>query len=168
MSSLPVDEPVLARASGPWPPDDLEPVAACPVCGAAERSLLWDGLTDRVFGAAPGTWKLMRCAGCASGYLDPRPTLDSIGRAYAVYYTHGGAEAAPRIALHDLRQALANDHLRARWGYDVTPATPAAATSPACCASAARPSTARSATFPPAPAAGCSTSAAAPGPPWPA
>ena len=79
----------------------------------------WQGLTDRVFGAAPGTWRLVRCAGCASGYLDPRPTPASIGRAYDVYYTHGEVEdAAPRVALHDLRQALANDHLRARWGYE--------------------------------------------------
>ncbi len=123
MSSLPVDERVPAGASGQWPPDNLEPVSACPVCGAAERSVLWDGLTDRVFGAAPGTWTLLRCAGCASAYLDPRPTPASIGRAYDVYYTHGDdADAVPRLALHDLRQALANDHLRARWGYDVKPA----------------------------------------------
>jgi len=117
-----VDEPAAARASGQWPSDDLETVAACPVCGTQERSVLWQGLTDRVFGAAPGTWRLVRCAGCASGYLDPRPTPASIGRAYDVYYTHGAVEdAAPRVALHDVRQALANDHLRARWGYERTP-----------------------------------------------
>jgi 2-polyprenyl-3-methyl-5-hydroxy-6-metoxy-1,4-benzoquinol methylase len=27
------------------------------------------------------------------------------------------------VALQDVRQALANDHMRARWGYDVTPTT---------------------------------------------
>jgi len=123
VSSIPVDEPALARASGQWPPDELEAVAACPVCGVTARAPLWRGLTDRVFGAAPGTWELMRCAGCASAYLDPRPTPASIGRAYDVYYTHGEAGPLPRVAMQDLRQALANDHLRARWGYDVKPAT---------------------------------------------
>jgi 2-polyprenyl-3-methyl-5-hydroxy-6-metoxy-1,4-benzoquinol methylase len=118
-----VHEPVPAPAGEQWPPEQLEAVPACPVCGVAERSVLFDGLTDRVFGAAPGSWRLVRCAGCASGYLDPRPTPASIGRAYEVYYTHGEVKgAAPRVALHDLRQALANDHLRARWGYEVEPA----------------------------------------------
>jgi len=124
VSQLPVDESARALADEQWPPDQLEAVPACPVCGVVEGVVLWDGLTDRMFGAAPGTWRLVRCAGCSSAYLDPRPTPGSIGRAYAVYYTHGDAEdVAPPVALHEVRRGLANDHLRARWGYDAAPAT---------------------------------------------
>ncbi|MHB8570738.1 MAG: hypothetical protein ACYC97_11150, partial [Metallibacterium sp.] len=78
----------MSETPRPWPQADLEFVPHCPVCGCAERRLLYKGLTDRVFCVADGAWDLYRCAQCASGYLDPRPTPESIGRAYAGYYTH--------------------------------------------------------------------------------
>lgn len=92
----------------PWPAEDLEAVPKCPVCGNSERSLLHPGLTDRVFQVADGSWDLYRCATCQSAYLDPRPTQQSIGRAYSSYYTHD-AEDHPivrrmgrvRTLLHD-------------------------------------------------------------------
>jgi 2-polyprenyl-3-methyl-5-hydroxy-6-metoxy-1,4-benzoquinol methylase len=46
-----------------------------------------------VFFCAPGMWTMWRCKDCRSGYLDPRPTVETIGLAYASYYTH---EAAPQ------------------------------------------------------------------------
>jgi SAM-dependent methyltransferase len=111
-------------ASGQWPAEDLEAVAGCPVCGDERRSIMRNGLRDRVFGAAPGTWRLMRCAGCRSGFLDPRPTTDSIALAYAKYYTHGDHVAEPTGRLYELRRGLANDYLRARWGYASDPLVP--------------------------------------------
>lgn len=74
-----------------WPDDDLEPVTTCPVCGDERRNALYTGLTDRVFGCAPGRWSLHRCIGCGSAFLDPRPTENTIGRAYNDYYTHSTA-----------------------------------------------------------------------------
>lgn len=71
-----------------WPVDGLERVPACPVCGSETRSILHRGMSDCVFGTAPGRWDLWRCAECASGYLDPRPTPQTIGLAYADYFTH--------------------------------------------------------------------------------
>ncbi|MEW6560287.1 MAG: class I SAM-dependent methyltransferase [Pseudomonadota bacterium] len=111
----------------PWPQADLETVPNCPVCGAASRSLLYSGLSDRVFGVADGTWTLYRCAQCASAYLDPRPTPDSIGRAYTGYYTHA-AEDHPivrrkgriRSLLHD----LINGYQNHRYGVQRSPASP--------------------------------------------
>jgi 2-polyprenyl-3-methyl-5-hydroxy-6-metoxy-1,4-benzoquinol methylase len=101
-----------------WRPEGLERVAACPVCDAAERRELHAGLTDRVFGTAPGVWTLWSCAGCRSAYLDPRPTPDTIARAYeGSYYTHADAPG-PLGAAARARRALANGHLDARWGYD--------------------------------------------------
>jgi SAM-dependent methyltransferase len=57
----------------------------------------------------------MRCRGCRSAYLDPRPTPQTIELAYHSYYTH--VSAAPPPSVGRLRQGLANDHRRARWGY---------------------------------------------------
>jgi len=110
----------------PWPENDLEAVSHCPVCGSNARSLLHKGLTDRVFGVADGQWDLYRCSQCASGYLDPRPTSASIGRAYAGYYTHD-AEDHPivrrkgriRSLLHD----LINGYQNRRYGLKRSPAS---------------------------------------------
>lgn len=117
----------MSETPRPWPQADLEAVPQCPVCGSAERSLLYKGLTDRVFCVADGAWDLYRCAHCASGYLDPRPTAESIGRAYAGYYTHD-AEDHPivrrkgriRSLLHD----LINGYQNHRYGLQRSPALP--------------------------------------------
>jgi SAM-dependent methyltransferase len=71
-----------------WPSGQLQAVPLCPVCHSAARTLLHEGLTDRVFYCAPGRWTLYRCSDCGSAYLDPRPSPASIGLAYARYYTH--------------------------------------------------------------------------------
>lgn len=108
----------------PWPKEELEVVPKCPICGSAQRSLLYDGLTDRVFGVAPGAWTLFRCVGCESGYLDPRPTAGSIGRAYEEYYTHiaeDAPEALPKTPLVRRLHAWINDYINGRYGLKRTP-----------------------------------------------
>jgi 2-polyprenyl-3-methyl-5-hydroxy-6-metoxy-1,4-benzoquinol methylase len=75
-----------------WPADGLEEQGVCPVCGEQRRSEWHAELRDGIFFCAPGTWRMWRCEGCGSGYLDPRPTPDSIGLAYATYYTHAGPD----------------------------------------------------------------------------
>ena len=115
----------MSNPPRPWPQADLEAVPYCPVCGSAERSLLYKGLTDRVFCVADGAWDLYRCSQCASGFLDPRPTPESIGRAYAAYYTHD-VEDRPvvrrkgriRSLLHD----LINGYQNRRYGLQRSPA----------------------------------------------
>jgi 2-polyprenyl-3-methyl-5-hydroxy-6-metoxy-1,4-benzoquinol methylase len=115
----------MSETPRPWPQADLETVPYCPVCGSVERSLFYKGLTDRVFCVADGAWDLYRCAQCSSGYLDPRPTPESIGRAYASYYTHD-VEDHPivrrkgriRSLLHD----LINGYQNRRYGLRRTPA----------------------------------------------
>jgi 2-polyprenyl-3-methyl-5-hydroxy-6-metoxy-1,4-benzoquinol methylase len=63
--------------------------SACYLCGK-QGEVLYRNLTDRFFGA-PGAWTLRKCkdAECGVIWLDPRPTLDEIGKAYHRYYTHG-------------------------------------------------------------------------------
>ena len=115
------EPPVLDAA---WPADGLERVAACPVCQCAERDVLHAGLSDRVFGCAPGKWTLQICRGCRSAYLDPRPTPDTLAMAYRSYYTHGSAgEAAAPGAFQSWIRAGANGYRNAYLGLDRTPSS---------------------------------------------
>jgi SAM-dependent methyltransferase len=111
-----------AAPDGDWPADGLEVVTACPVCGGADREVLFAALRDRAFRVAPGNWTLKRCHECRSAYLDPRPNPQTIELAYRSYYTHGDAAPAPPVGR--LRQGLANDYRRARWGYAQGPIVP--------------------------------------------
>jgi SAM-dependent methyltransferase len=108
-------------ADGEWPAGGLEAVPACPACGSADRRPFFGDLRDRAFRTAPGSWTLVRCNGCGSAYLDPRPTPETIELAYRSYYTHGSGAPPP---VGRLRRGLANDYLRARWGYDEEPLVP--------------------------------------------
>lgn len=68
--------------------------STCYSCGKPGE-VLYRGLTDRLFGA-PGEWTLRKCtdAECGLIWLDPRPAVDEIGKAYRNYYTHGHANHA--------------------------------------------------------------------------
>ncbi len=109
---------------GDWPENGLEAVDACPVCGATARSVLYCDLRDRA-SSAPGAWTLYRCGDCGSGYLDPRPTRETIALAYSGYYTHAAApadEAESRLAT--IRRTLRNGYLNSRYGHSFAPASP--------------------------------------------
>lgn len=56
---------------------------------------LHEGLTDRLYGV-PGQWRMQKCRAeqCGLLWLDPRPTLNDIGKAYAEYFTHDNAAQA--------------------------------------------------------------------------
>lgn len=74
-----------------WPLRGLQRVDACPVCGGSQIDLEHEMLVDHLF-EAPGVWTMYRCRSCESGYLNPRPSRDSIHLAYASYYTHNSNE----------------------------------------------------------------------------
>jgi 2-polyprenyl-3-methyl-5-hydroxy-6-metoxy-1,4-benzoquinol methylase len=107
-----------------WPASELEPVNACPVCGSEKRELLHTGLTDRVFFCAPGEWAMYRCSVCESGYLDPRPTGNSIGLAYQRYFTHDEIVDFRSLSFsRKVRRTLANGYRNWRYGTKCRPAT---------------------------------------------
>ncbi len=114
---------------GDWPEADLEYLGKCPVCGSESRSVAYSGLKDRIFFSAPGTWTSWRCENCGVAYLDPRPTLGSISRAYETYYTH---EAEPSPApkniiarvLGKTRQMVKNSYLNRNFQYKRRPYLP--------------------------------------------
>ncbi|WP_084161695.1 class I SAM-dependent methyltransferase [Methylocaldum szegediense] len=109
-----------------WPEYGIEHVTCCPVCSVQERSLLHQGLEDRIFFSAPGRWNMYRCGGCGCAYLDPRPTLETIGLAYTRYYTHTTAKpnsSEDLTGLRGFRKKLANGYRNWRYGTQYQPAS---------------------------------------------
>jgi SAM-dependent methyltransferase len=98
----------------------LEQVPACPVCGGRHRSVLHEGLEDKLF-AASGRWRLIRCGSCRCAYLDPRPTRETIAAAYVTYFPR--EESGPRQTPPRWREALRNGYLNRRFGYAFSPAS---------------------------------------------
>lgn len=109
-----------------WPSDGLESLGACPICGSPARELLFSGLRDRIFRCAPGSWDLHACRDCGTGYLDPRPTSDTIHLAYQTYYTHKGNLSLPADQLRGrrwLERVLANGYKNWKFGTDLQPSS---------------------------------------------
>jgi 2-polyprenyl-3-methyl-5-hydroxy-6-metoxy-1,4-benzoquinol methylase len=91
-----------------WPLADTEEVRLCPMCDSPQRSLAHDGVRDWAFECAPGSWDYWFCSNCRSMYLDPRPSISSIGRAYSNYYTHGN-EVSDECKYPSFRLRLRNE-----------------------------------------------------------
>ncbi len=93
--------------------DGLEWLGSCPCCRGTDRELLYSGLQDLAFAAAPGTWTMWSCSSCQSAYLDPRLRPDAISEAYRNYYTHYAdagdpfASASGQVSRQRLKQRLA-------------------------------------------------------------
>ena len=111
----------------PWPLADLEHLGACPACDKVERTLLHADLVDNTFFCAPGMWQLWRCGKCQSAYIDPRPTAQTVEKAYKNYYTHGSLDTKidyqklGRIA--KIRRYLSNGYTRKRYACPDEPAS---------------------------------------------
>ena len=110
-----------------WPMEGIETLGYCPVCGSPARHMLHESLTDSTFGVAPGEWNLQQCANCKSAYLDPRPTRETVGLAYADYYTHVQPVqfvrgAVPKSAFRQLTRRIGNGYLNVSYGTAYQPA----------------------------------------------
>ena len=117
------DTPIPAQ--NVWPPQDLAPQPSCPACGGSRAQTFLDGLTDKVFSAAPGQWRMKQCQACQSLFLDPRPSEASIGRAYSAYYTHAAPDLANAPSKgRNLKAGLRSAYLNARYGHSLSNALP--------------------------------------------
>jgi 2-polyprenyl-3-methyl-5-hydroxy-6-metoxy-1,4-benzoquinol methylase len=122
-------KPASLTPSSAWDPAELETLGHCPICQSTARRVLYQDLTDTLFGCAPGRWTLHTCNACRTAYLDPRPTADSIGKAYAQYCTHpepAGDTPDQGVpvrgsALLTFARATLNSYRNVRWQMALTP-----------------------------------------------
>lgn len=108
-----------------WDCHDLETVGCCPVCGGSGE-LLYSEVKDYFYKTGGEGWRLFRCTSCRSVYLNPRPTPDTIHKAYSSYATHQRAERLPPEKLHGLRwvqRVLANGYKNAVFGTNYRPSS---------------------------------------------
>jgi 2-polyprenyl-3-methyl-5-hydroxy-6-metoxy-1,4-benzoquinol methylase len=100
-----------------------QPRPRCTVCGSA-GDVVYTGLVDALFGA-PGEWSVRRCGnrGCRLLWLDPQPTTEDVGMAYATYFTHAERSSAPSLPKRIFRQVRAS-YLRSSLGYTAATAAP--------------------------------------------
>lgn len=110
----------VAIIDQPWPEQDLEYVSACPMCGCDDHTLMYREVKDWSFGCAPGSWNYWSCNDCQSLYLNPRPTQNSIGRAYGSYYTHT-QESVGLGLFSQFKNKLRNECLFHWLGIDTYP-----------------------------------------------
>ncbi len=99
-----------------------EAVPACPVCGAEDAPLLYEGLRDTAFGVAQGRWSMRRCR-CGAAFLDPRPVAEAIPGLYASYYTHTDVhDTSTPSGFAGVLRRLRNGYVNGRYGFDLQPA----------------------------------------------
>lgn len=111
---------------GNWPVGGLEYVDRCPICGHETRRLVYSGLHDATYFCAPGRWELYSCDNCGSGYLNPRPSRETIAIAYRRYFTHSIDSRAPLKNLgwrRRVRRTLSNGYRNYRFGTSEFPAS---------------------------------------------
>lgn len=108
-----------------WSHGDLEEVTVCPACGSTKRTAAEWRRRDND-GLFPDVWQFVQCAACLSLYLASRPTVESIGHAYASYYTHGTGGSTVSTEMGKSLLPLIHGYLRLRFGLRREPAWVAA------------------------------------------
>ncbi len=93
----------------------VESVDVCPLCGNADRDVLYEGLTDQLYGV-PGKWTYRKCRCCGLIFMTPRPTIEDAGKAYTVYPTHAPI-VLPDNLPRRLRSYVWRGYLANRFGY---------------------------------------------------
>jgi len=104
-----------------WSESELEHLNRCPICGSQDRQLRYPNIEDRMCGSQ-GNWDYYQCLQCSVLYIDPRPNEETIGRAYANYYTHSILKERERVSWFDkLALGMRNDYLNWKYGYKNQP-----------------------------------------------
>lgn len=114
----------VVDVTGDWPSDGVEIVELCPVCGDTNKTLLHQTLRDSIFYTAPGEWRMCRCDGCGTAYLQTRPTEETIGLAYGSYYTHESELVDSLGVRRRFRRTIANGYREIKFGTNDLPSCP--------------------------------------------
>lgn len=103
-----------------WPVDGLEELLQCPICEHSNARLLHENLKDEIFQCAPGIWSIWSCQYCKTAFLNPRPTIATIGMAYTSYLTHRESldddPAAKGVLLQSLKNIVLRKYINIKYG----------------------------------------------------
>jgi 2-polyprenyl-3-methyl-5-hydroxy-6-metoxy-1,4-benzoquinol methylase len=125
MTTRNVDQADVA-SDGSWTSSDLETLRRCVVCGSDRLTTLYADLDAH----EAGGWRLVRCRGCGVGLLNPRPTVEAIGKAYQgdyLPYRRRVLRPRPGRGRERLRRAIEDAYLARRYGYRQLPSSRALA-----------------------------------------
>ncbi|MBC7360547.1 MAG: methyltransferase domain-containing protein [Desulfacinum sp.] len=100
-----------------WQENETEFLGKCPVCSSPHRFLKYKDIPDRV-AQTSNVWDYHECNNCSVLYVDPRPTPETIERAYRSYFTHSVLEERPRKhRLDRVALGMRNDYLKWKFGH---------------------------------------------------
>jgi len=107
-----------------WKGGGVDVILQCPSCGSTGRSLHASHVIDHLDPQDVDMWTVFRCSTCRSLYPDPRPDAESIGVAYARYYTHDGSSGKLRTSgWRRHAMALVNGYMNGRFGTNMSPSS---------------------------------------------
>ncbi|MFO0977223.1 MAG: class I SAM-dependent methyltransferase [Planctomycetaceae bacterium] len=99
---MPEDESLLTRQQSGLRMERI----ACPLCGCANTTLQVE--TEDLLCGIPGSFQIERCTQCQHRFMNPRPTLDSMGACYpADYGPHQTAVAKSFTPANDVQNSPA-------------------------------------------------------------
>ena len=79
--------------------DDTE-TTNCPICGQNQFKRLFER-RDLLYNESTELFCVVRCTNCATEYLNPRPTRQTIGKYYTSQYPVHSSEKAARVRFAD-------------------------------------------------------------------
>lgn len=100
-----------------WDLSELEQVSACPYCDSNNSKCKFSNVEDWYFNSTSGKWNYWKCLACEALYLNPRPKIDHISKAYKSYYTHG-KNSSSKIKLKNI---IKNEFLSQKFDVDLLP-----------------------------------------------
>lgn len=104
-----------------WGAHELEHLNQCPICNSKTRTLKFSEVEDQIYETQNG-WNYYACLSCGIYYLDPRPTIETIDRAYENYFTHESYKNRERASwFSQVALGIRNDYLYWKYGREQKP-----------------------------------------------
>lgn len=100
-----------------WKENELEYIKNCPLCGSTSYFTIYDNIKDKSFYSSIQNWSIQLCQSCGGGFLSPRPSKETIHKAYSTYYTH-----VKPSKLGEFQLALINGYRNWRFKANYQPA----------------------------------------------
>lgn len=96
-----------------WTHGQLKYLENCPYCQTEISKIKYSRKDDDA--TWTDIWHLYQCHKCSSIYLNPRPDMDSLPKAYKNYYTHTNVKNNKELFDNSIKTHLINGYLNSRF-----------------------------------------------------